>query len=227
MNDVSSSTCADKDYIIGLVCSSDSMDSNLCVANITFQQKRLAADHAVHQEAVFHKIQHLVRHVEWGWDALLSCGVCDTLWRQHGTVCYFYIHSLKPWITTPTAAAQHYFVFPPTDSAVINPPGNENHRSLIRIMFRKRGGEWRQPTEICLSSDRGTDENTGTYETPYAADMLSNTDVCLLVPQQMAAGKYSPLRVEALGLDGCMCTIAGFLYWPHGIDHWMLSPPGP
>lgn len=66
------------------------------------------------------------------------------------------------------------------------------------------------PTDICLSLDRQTDEQTGTHETPHADDML-NTEVCLLVLQQMAAGRYSPLRVEALGPDGCMCTTAGFL----------------
>lgn len=32
------------------------MDSDLGVANITFQQERLAADHTVHQKVVFDKI---------------------------------------------------------------------------------------------------------------------------------------------------------------------------
>lgn len=61
---VCSSTCANEENIIGLVRQSDLMDSDLRVANITFQQERLAAEHVVHQEVVFDKIQHLVRHVQ-------------------------------------------------------------------------------------------------------------------------------------------------------------------
>jgi len=40
------------------------MDGNLCVAHISFQEKRLAADHTVHEEVVFDKVQHLVWHVQ-------------------------------------------------------------------------------------------------------------------------------------------------------------------
>lgn len=50
----------------------------------------------------------------------------------------------------------------PPDSTEIRLPGNENYRSLIRIMFRKRGGEWRQPDRYLLkpwSSDWWADRN--------------------------------------------------------------------
>lgn len=61
---VESFTCTNEEHVVGLVRYQDSMDSNLGVANVTFQQERLAADHAVHQEVVFDKIQHLVWHVQ-------------------------------------------------------------------------------------------------------------------------------------------------------------------
>lgn len=57
-------TCTNEEHMICLFRCQDSMNRNLCVANITLQQERLAADHAVHQEVVFDKIQHLVRHVQ-------------------------------------------------------------------------------------------------------------------------------------------------------------------
>lgn len=53
---VESFTCANEEHIIGLVCCRYSMNSDLGVANITFQQERLAADHAVHQKVVFDKV---------------------------------------------------------------------------------------------------------------------------------------------------------------------------
>lgn len=78
------------------------MDGDLRVANITFQQERLAADHAVHQEVVFDKIQHLVWHVQRGGDALFPGSICDALQRQNNKV---FIRSHR--IMTQTAAVQH------------------------------------------------------------------------------------------------------------------------
>lgn len=78
------------------------MDGDLRVVNITFQQERLAADHAVHQEVVFDKIQHLVRHVQRGGDALFPGSICDALQRQNIEV---FIRSHR--IMTQNAAVQH------------------------------------------------------------------------------------------------------------------------
>lgn len=55
------------------------MDGDLRVANIALQQERLAADHAVHQEVVFDEIQHLVRHVQRGGDAVFPGSIRDAL----------------------------------------------------------------------------------------------------------------------------------------------------
>lgn len=57
-------TCTNEEHMIRLFCWLNEMDRDLCVANVTFQQKWLAADHTVHQEVVFDKVQHLVRHVQ-------------------------------------------------------------------------------------------------------------------------------------------------------------------
>lgn len=45
---VGSFTCANEEYIIGFFSCQDSMDCDLSVSNVAFQQERLAADHAVH-----------------------------------------------------------------------------------------------------------------------------------------------------------------------------------
>lgn len=58
------------------------MDSDLCVASVSFQQEGLAADHAVHEEVVFDEVQHLVRHVERGGYPLSPGFVRDTLGRK-------------------------------------------------------------------------------------------------------------------------------------------------
>lgn len=55
-----------------------------------------------------------------------------------------------------------------------------------------------------------------------AADMTCCRELTwmyLQVLQQRAAGRYSPLQAEALGLDGCMCTTVESLGSPHGIAH--------
>lgn len=56
-------TCANEEHMMDLLRCLDSMDGNLRVTNITLQQERLAADHTVHQEVVFDKIQDFVWHV--------------------------------------------------------------------------------------------------------------------------------------------------------------------
>lgn len=95
-------TCTNEEHMIRLFCCQDSMDGDLRVANITLQQERLAADHTVHQEVVFDKVQHLVRHVQRGGDALFPGGICDTLQNQNTEV---FIRS--HWIMTPSTAVQH------------------------------------------------------------------------------------------------------------------------
>lgn len=57
-------TCTNEEHVIHVFGRLHSMHSDLRVAHVTFQQKRLAADHTVHQKVVFDEIQHLVWHVE-------------------------------------------------------------------------------------------------------------------------------------------------------------------
>lgn len=75
-------TCADEQHVVGLPCHVHPVDGDLRVADVAFQQQRLAADHAVHQEVVFDKVQHLVRHLQGGGDALLSGCIGDALEKQ-------------------------------------------------------------------------------------------------------------------------------------------------
>lgn len=49
-------TCADEEHIIHLTSCLDSMDGNLRVVSISFQQEGRTADDAVHQEVVFDEI---------------------------------------------------------------------------------------------------------------------------------------------------------------------------
>lgn len=65
------------------------MYGDLRVAHVTFQKERLAADHTVHQEVVFDKIQDLVWHVQRGGDALISGSVCDALWKRRNKCLIF------------------------------------------------------------------------------------------------------------------------------------------
>lgn len=76
------STCANKEDMVSLFPQLDSVYSNLRVANVAFQQEGLAADHTVHQEVVFDKVQHLVRHVQRGGDALFPGSIGDALQEQ-------------------------------------------------------------------------------------------------------------------------------------------------
>lgn len=73
-------TCPDEEDMVHLFSHLDSVDGNLCVAHVAFEQERLAADHAVHQEVVFDKIQDFIWDVQRGEDALLSGFICDALW---------------------------------------------------------------------------------------------------------------------------------------------------
>lgn len=57
-------TCADKQHVVSLLPQLDPVHCDLGVANVAFEQERLAADDAVHQEVVFDEVQHLVRHVQ-------------------------------------------------------------------------------------------------------------------------------------------------------------------
>lgn len=76
------STCANKEHMVRLSPQLDSVNSDLRVANVAFQQEGLAADHAVHQEVVFDKVQHFVRHVQRGGDALFPGSVGNALQKQ-------------------------------------------------------------------------------------------------------------------------------------------------
>lgn len=80
------STCANKEHVVRLFPQLDSVNSDLRVANVAFQQEGLAADHAVHQEVVFDKVQHLVRHVQRGGDALFPGSVGDALQKRRNKV---------------------------------------------------------------------------------------------------------------------------------------------
>lgn len=55
------------------------MHSELRVAHVSFEQQRLAADHAIHEEVVLHKVQHFIRHVQGGGDPLGTGRVSDAL----------------------------------------------------------------------------------------------------------------------------------------------------
>lgn len=72
-------TCANEKHTKNLFGRLNSMDGDLRVAHVTFQKERLTANHAVHQEVVFDKIQDLVWHVQRGGDALISGSICDAL----------------------------------------------------------------------------------------------------------------------------------------------------
>lgn len=80
------STCANKEHMVRLFPQLDSVNCDLRVANVAFQQEGLAADHAVHQEVVFDKVQHFVRHVQRGGDALFPGSIGDTLQKQRNKV---------------------------------------------------------------------------------------------------------------------------------------------
>lgn len=138
------------------------MDSDLRVADIAFQQERLAADHTVHQEVVFDKIQHLVRHVKRGGDALFPGSICDTLRRQHIT------HSLT--LATWTAALQHPQCF--GDSTLISLPVNECTSNFIGIRITS--------TDICLNADRQSRSTQDCWAdknvNQHAADVYVSTD---------------------------------------------------
>lgn len=75
-------TCANKEHMVRLFPQLYPVNSDLRVANVAFQQEGLAADHAVHQEVVFDKVQHLVRHVQRGGDALFPGSIGDALQKQ-------------------------------------------------------------------------------------------------------------------------------------------------
>lgn len=55
------------------------MHSELRVAHVSFEEQRLAANHAVHEEVVLHKVQHFIRHVQRGGDPLGTGRVGDAL----------------------------------------------------------------------------------------------------------------------------------------------------
>lgn len=80
------STCANKEHMVRLFPQLDSVNRDLRVASVAFQQEGLAADHAVHQEVVFDKVQHFVRHVQRGGDALFPGSIGDTLQKQSNKV---------------------------------------------------------------------------------------------------------------------------------------------
>lgn len=71
------------------------MHSELRVAHVSFEQQRLAADHAIHEEVVFHKVQRFIRHVQGGGDPLGTGRVGDALQedgkrRLRNTAQYLY-----------------------------------------------------------------------------------------------------------------------------------------
>lgn len=57
-------TCADEQHVVGPLHALDLVHGNLRVAHAALQQQGGAADHAVHQEVVLDKVEHLVRHVQ-------------------------------------------------------------------------------------------------------------------------------------------------------------------
>lgn len=98
------STCANKEHVVRLFPQLDPVNRDLRVANVAFQQEGLAADHAVHQEVVFDKVQHLVRHVQRGGDALFPGSIGDALQKQSNK--FFFLvthvgqcHNFKPTVT--------------------------------------------------------------------------------------------------------------------------------
>lgn len=79
-------TCADEEHVVCLVESLYSVHSELRVAHVLFEQQRLAADHAIHEKVVFHKVQHFIRHVQGGGDPLGAGRVGDAL-QEDGKRC--------------------------------------------------------------------------------------------------------------------------------------------
>lgn len=60
------------------------MDGDARVARAAVDQQRLAAQHLVHEEVVFHEIQHLVRHAQRREDASFPGRVGDALREEAG-----------------------------------------------------------------------------------------------------------------------------------------------
>lgn len=79
------STCSDEEHVVGPLHALDLVHGNLRVAHAAFQQQGGAADHAVHQEMVLDKVEHLVRHVQGRLDSHLPGVVGHTLWGGRGT----------------------------------------------------------------------------------------------------------------------------------------------
>lgn len=57
-------TCSNKEHVVSPLHALDLVHGDLRVPHAALQQQRGAADHAVHQEVVLHKVQHFVRHVQ-------------------------------------------------------------------------------------------------------------------------------------------------------------------
>lgn len=72
-------TCSNEEHVISPLHALDLVYGNLGVAHAAFEQQRSAADHAVHQEMVFDKVEHFVRHVQGRLDAHLPGVVGHTL----------------------------------------------------------------------------------------------------------------------------------------------------
>lgn len=80
-------TRADEEHIVGLVKSLYSVHSELCVAHVSFEEQRLAANHAIHEEVILHEVQHFIRHVQRGGDPLGTGRVGDAL-QENGKRCF-------------------------------------------------------------------------------------------------------------------------------------------